>query len=50
MGNATPEKRDFTDGNLDDSAGVQIAERAAMHRDIDLHIGMGMGVGATNDT
>jgi hypothetical protein len=47
MGNATPEQRDFTGRDLDDAAGVKIAERAAVHWDIDLHISM--GVGASHD-
>jgi hypothetical protein len=47
MGNATPEKRKLASGNLDDASCVKIAERAATQRDIDLHIGM--GVGASHD-
>ena len=47
MGNATPEQRNFTCSNLDDAAGVKIAERTAEHRDINLHISM--GVGAAHD-
>ena len=47
MRNATPEKRDFARGDLNDAACLKIAERTTVHRDIDLHIGM--GVGATHD-
>ena len=43
MGDPTPEKREFSGRDLDDAAAVKIAERAAVHRDIDLHIGMGVG-------
>ncbi len=47
MGNAPPKQRNFTGRDLDDAAGLKIAERTAEHRDINLHISM--GVGAAHD-